>query len=142
MGRPDEGSSVSARRSQSRPGPMGILQAKRFPMRSITDRYTTANRNRPTRSSGWHYTRAALLARLAASLLLSIAAVGLPATPKAQADQSAAARSGAVEHAQKMRRLFPDHDAVSQALPTFIPRLTTDPDPSGTISSFHPNGPT
>lgn len=111
-------------------------------MRSITDRYTTENRNRPTRSSGWHYTRAALLARLAASLLLSIAAVGLPATPKAQADQSAAARSGAVEHAQKMRRLFPDHDAVSQALPTFIPRLTTDPDPSGTISSFHPNGPT
>jgi cytochrome c peroxidase len=106
------------------------------------DHYTTDNEDKPIPSSGLRYARAALLARSAASLLLLIAALGFPTVPNVQADQSAAARSGAVEHAQKMRRLFPDDDVASQAVPTFIPRLTTDADPSGTISSFHPNGPT
>src|SRR5437868_3747152 len=119
-----------------------LTEAKRSPMRSLMDHYTTDNEDKPIPSSGLRYTRAALLARSAASLLSLIAALGLPATPNAQADQSAAARSGAVEHALKMQRLFPDHDVASQAVPTFIPRLTTDPDPSGTIGSFHPNGPT
>jgi hypothetical protein len=57
-----------------------------------------------------------------------------------QTDNSAAARAGAVAHAQKMRRLFPDIDGDTQATPPIIPQLTIDADSSGAIATFQPNG--
>jgi hypothetical protein len=59
-----------------------------------------------------------------------------------QGDSSAAARAGAVAHAQKMRRLFPDVDGDPQSTPAVIPQLEIDPDPSGAIATFQPIGPT
>jgi hypothetical protein len=59
-----------------------------------------------------------------------------------QADNSAAARAGAIAHAQKMRRLFPDIGRDTQATPFVIPELEIDRDPSGAIATFQPNGPT
>jgi hypothetical protein len=54
----------------------------------------------------------------------------------------AAARSGAIAHAQKMRRLFPDSGADVQPTPPVIRQFEIDPDPSGAIATFQPNGPT
>ena len=56
-----------------------------------------------------------------------------------QGDSSAVA--GAVAHAQKMRRLFPDVDGDPQTTPAVIPQLEIDPDPSGAIATFQPRGP-
>src|SRR5205823_6190184 len=52
-----------------------LTEAKRSPMRSLMDHYTTDNEDKPIPSSGLRYTRAALLARSAASLLSLIAAL-------------------------------------------------------------------
>jgi hypothetical protein len=60
----------------------------------------------------------------------------------AQTDSAAATRAGAIEHAQKMRRLFPDFSKDTQATPPAIPELQIDPDPGGAIASFQPNGAT
>src|SRR3984893_6739729 len=60
----------------------------------------------------------------------------------AQTDNSAAARAGAIAHAQKMRRLFPDTGRDTQATPLVIPQLEIDRDPGGAIATFQPNGPT
>jgi cytochrome c peroxidase len=57
-----------------------------------------------------------------------------------QTDGSAAARAGAIAHAQKMRRLFPDIGGDAQATPPIIPQLEIDPDPSGAIATFQPDG--
>jgi cytochrome c peroxidase len=59
-----------------------------------------------------------------------------------QTDASAAARAGAIAHAQKMRQLFPDIDGDTQAAPPIIPQLTIDADPSGAIATFQPRGST
>jgi hypothetical protein len=58
------------------------------------------------------------------------------------ADDSAAARAGAIAHAQKMRRLFPDIGGDTQKTPAIIPQLEINPDPTGAIATFQPNGPT
>jgi len=79
------------------------------------------------------------------SLALTAFLTGAPELAVAQSiqvDGSAAARSGAITHAQKMRRLFPDISAQTQATPAVIPQFEIDPDPSGTIATFQPNGPT
>jgi hypothetical protein len=55
---------------------------------------------------------------------------------------AAAARAGATAHAEKMRRLFPDPTAGTQPTPPVIPELEIDPDSSGVIATFQPNGPT
>jgi len=81
-----------------------------------------------------------VLAGLALTGLLA-AASGAAIAQNAQSD-GAAARAGEIAHAQKMRRLFPDTDADAQAAPAIIPQLKIDPDPSGVIASFRPNGPT
>jgi hypothetical protein len=79
---------------------------------------------------------------------VTLTAAALLAVPEianaqiAQSDGSKAARIGAIEHAQKMRRLFPDVDAGSQATPSIIPELEINPDPSGAVATFQPNGPT
>jgi hypothetical protein len=41
-----------------------------------------------------------------------------------------------------MRWLFPDISPKTQPTPPLIPQLQIDPDPSGTIATFQPNGPT
>jgi hypothetical protein len=73
---------------------------------------------------------------------LLILAPGLAIGQSPQADNSAAVRAGAIAHAQKMRRLFPDIDGDSQLTPPVIPQLEIDLDPSGAIASFQPNGST
>jgi hypothetical protein len=77
---------------------------------------------------------------------LVVAALLAPATPRAVAQNAptdgTAARIGAIEHAQKMRRLFPDIGVGAQATPFVIPELEIDRDPGGAIASFQPNGPT
>jgi len=80
-----------------------------------------------------------------ARLLLTTSLAGAPwfaLAQNAQSDGSAAARSGAIEHAQKMRRLFPDTGAENQTTPPVIPELEIDPDPSGAIATFQPRGAT
>lgn len=81
----------------------------------------------------------AILAGLAAMVLTA----GAPALAQtAQSATGAAARAGAVAHALKMLRLFPDVGGESQAAPFLIPELQIDPDPGGAIASFQPSGPT
>jgi cytochrome c peroxidase len=74
--------------------------------------------------------------------VLLVAAPEIAFGQSLQADGSAAARAGAIAHAQKMRRLFPDVDGDTQATPPIIPQLEIDRDPSGAIATFQPNGPT
>jgi cytochrome c peroxidase len=80
-----------------------------------------------------------------ASLMLTTflaSAPDLAVAQSAQSDGAAAARAGAIEHAQKMRRLFPDIDGATQATPPVIPELEIDSDPSGAIATFQSNGAT
>jgi hypothetical protein len=69
--------------------------------------------------------RPAVSASRFATVSVLWAALCLPATPAfAQdmpPDSSAAARAGAIAHAQKMRRLFPDVGGDAQATPAVIP---------------------
>src|SRR5262249_3176362 len=77
------------------------------------------------------------VAGIVSTLAALTAAALLPALPEtafaqtAQSDGSRAARLGAIEHAQKMRHLFPDRDAGSQTTPAIIPQLEIDPGPGG-----------
>ena len=80
------------------------------------------------------------MATLAVTALLS-GGPGLAVAQSVQTDGSAAARAGAIAHAQKMRRLFPDTGAGAQETPLVIPQLETDRDPGGVIATFQPNGP-
>src|SRR5271170_1443974 len=79
-----------------------------------------------------------------AAVAMLWAALCLPTTwAFAQAmppDNSAAALAGAIAHAQKMRRLFPDIGGDTQATPPVIPKLQIDPDPSGAVATYQPNG--
>jgi cytochrome c peroxidase len=59
-----------------------------------------------------------------------------------QSDGGAAARAGAIAHAQKMLKLFPDVGGSAQKTPPVIPQLEIDADPGGAIASFQPNGST
>jgi cytochrome c peroxidase len=72
--------------------------------------------------------------------VLLVAAPEIAFGQSLQADGSAAARAGAIAHAQKMRLLFPDIDGDTQATPPIIPQLEIDRDPSGAIATFQPNG--
>ena len=81
------------------------------------------------------------VASLAVTALLA-AAPEVAVAQNAQSDGAAAARIGAIKHAQKMQRLFPDIGVDTQATPTVIPELEMDRDPSGAIATFQPNGAT
>lgn len=50
-------------------------------------------------------------------------------------------QAGAIAHAQRMR-IFRDIDSGRQPTPAVIPRNSLDFDPSGSIESYQPNGPT
>jgi len=80
-----------------------------------------------------------VLARLVLIALLA-GSSGHGAAQNMSSDRGAAARAGANAHAQKMRRLFPDIGGDTQATPPFIPQLEINPDPSGAIATFQPNG--
>jgi hypothetical protein len=93
-------------------------------------------------------------ARAGAMLLLALAGLTvttfLTAAPElamaqslqTDTDGSAVARAGAIAHAQKMRRLFPDIDGDTQPAPPIIPELEIDLDPGGAIATFQPKGTT
>jgi hypothetical protein len=81
------------------------------------------------------------LAGLTVTALLAIVP-GQALGQNAQTDGSAAVRAGAIAHAQKMRRLFPDIGAETQAKPPVIPQLEIDLDPSGAVATFQPRGST
>jgi cytochrome c peroxidase len=81
------------------------------------------------------------LASLAVTALLA-GAPELAVAQKVQADNGAAARAGAIAHAEKMRRLFPDVGTDAQVTPPVIQQFEIDPDPGGAIATFQPNGPT
>ena len=87
--------------------------------------------------------RAARRISAIASLTLTTLLVSAPDFAVAQNMPSvgAAARAGAIAHAQKMRRLFPDIGADTQPAPAVIPQLEIDPDPSGAVATFRPSGP-
>ena len=55
---------------------------------------------------------------------------------------TAATLAGEIAHAQRMRTLFPDGPGSKQQTPPVIPKLEQDPDPSGIVATFQPNGPT
>ncbi len=81
------------------------------------------------------------LAGVAVTALLAIATN--PAWADSSNDPSAAAAvAREIAHKQKMLSLFPDPTVSTQATPAVIPQLETDSDPSGTIATFQPNGPT
>jgi cytochrome c peroxidase len=84
-----------------------------------------------------------VIATLALTSLLAGASSQAPAQ-SVQSDVAAvaAARTGAIEHSQKMRRLFPDIGVETQATPPVIPELEIDADPGGAIATFQPQGPT
>ena len=77
-----------------------------------------------------------------AGTTLLVAVPDLAVAQDLQADGSGAARAGAIAHAQKMRRLFPDVGGDTQATPPVIPQLEIDPDSSGAIATFQPRGST
>jgi cytochrome c peroxidase len=82
---------------------------------------------------------------LAYSMLLLCAAGTLSplrADDSAPDPQTAAALAGEVAHMQRMQNLFPDPGDSVQPTPPVIPELQIDPDPSGAIATFQPNGPT
>src|SRR4029077_17832381 len=82
-----------------------------------------------------------VLARLVLIALLA-GSSGQAAAQNMSSDGGAAARAGAIAHAQKMRKLFPDIDAGAQVAPAMIPEFEIDPDPGGAIATFQPNGAT
>jgi len=82
--------------------------------------------------------------RFAGAALTALVAVAAnPAWGDGSNDPSAAAAvADEIAHKQKMLSLFPDSAGSTQATPSVIPQLETDVDPSGTIATFQPNGPT
>jgi hypothetical protein len=55
---------------------------------------------------------------------------------------TAAALAGETAFAQRMQILFPDPGNGVQPAPPVIPQMEINPDPSGAIATFQPNGPT
>ncbi len=82
------------------------------------------------------FSRRLMLAGFAATVLL----FGPCATALAQ--HISAALAGEAAHALKMGKLFPEPSTGTQTTPAVIPRLEIDPDPSGAVATFQPNGPT
>ncbi len=104
------------------------------------DKYAVVRQSHRARTLG-ATRRTSAVASLAVMAVLAGSA-GLAVAQNAQADSSAAARAGAITHAQKMRRLFPDIGGDTQATPPVIPQLEIDLDPGGAVATFQPYGPT
>ncbi len=104
------------------------------------DKYAVVRQSHRARTLG-ATRRTSAVASLAVMAVLAGSA-GLAVAQNAQADSSTAARAGAITHAQKMRRLFPDIGGDTQATPPVIPQLEIDLDPGGAVATFQPYGPT
>lgn len=120
--------------TSERPGLDGPPMMARSPRRRGFCRPKHANSLIETRRSA-ALPGLALIALLIAFPLLARAQDGRTGPTSATLD-------GEIAHAQKMRRLFPDPGIGAQAAPRLIPRLEIDRDPSGSVASFQPNGPT
>lgn len=84
-----------------------------------------------------------LSTRVASGALVVVAAAAVsPAWAESGGDLSAAAVAGEIAHKQKMLNLFPDAAVITQSAPAVIPQLEADPDQTGTIATFQPNGAT
>jgi cytochrome c peroxidase len=64
------------------------------------------------------------------------------ASPAWADDLSAAATAGAVQHLQKLNRMFPQTPAVAQGAPAIIRQYQTDTDENGIMGTYQPNGAT
>jgi cytochrome c peroxidase len=82
-----------------------------------------------------------IVTRLAMTALLA-GVSGHATAQNTLSNDGAAARAGAIAHAQKMLKLFPDPGRSAQKIPPVIPQLEMDTDPAGVIASFQPSGPT
>jgi hypothetical protein len=78
------------------------------------------------------------------SAALGLLLLAAPCPVRADSDdaRAAAAVAGEVAHTQKMGQLFRDPVSGNQATPPVIPKLEIDLDPSGSIASYQPAGPT
>ena len=74
-------------------------------------------------------------------LEVALAGLGCGAPQIAAAQEVPAFAPGMINHMQQMKR-FKDVDRGPQPTPTVIPRLSVDPDPTGAVATFQPNGAT
>jgi hypothetical protein len=79
---------------------------------------------------------------LATSATLGLLSPVAPAWADADDALALAAVAGEVAHKQKMGHLFRDPVSGNQATPPIIPQLEIDPDPTGVIATYQPNGAT
>ncbi len=75
------------------------------------------------------------------ALELALAGLGCGVPQFAVAQDVPAFAPGMINHMQQMKR-FKDVDRGQQPTPPVIPRLSIDPDPTGAVASFQPNGTT
>ena len=75
------------------------------------------------------------------ALELALAGLGCAAPQLAAAQDVPAFAPGMINHMQQMKR-FKDVDHGQQPTPPVIPRFSVDPDPTGAVGTFQPNGAT
>src|ERR1700722_9443654 len=75
------------------------------------------------------------------ALEVAVACLGFGAPQIAAAQDVPAFAPGMINHMQQMKR-FKDVDRGQQPTPPVIPRLSIDPDPTGAVATFQPNGAT
>ena len=75
------------------------------------------------------------------ALEVALACLGCGTPQLAAAQDVPAFAPGMINHMQQMKR-FKDVDRGQQPTPPVISRLSTDPDPSGAVGTFQPNGAT
>lgn len=74
-------------------------------------------------------------------LEVALAGLGCAAPQLALAQDVPAFAPGMINHMQQMKR-FKDVDHGQQPTPPVIPRFSVDPDPTGAVGTFQPNGAT
>src|SRR6202140_1401795 len=75
------------------------------------------------------------------ALEVAVACLGFGAPQIAAAQDVPAFAPGMINHMQQMKR-FKDVDRGQQPTPPVIPRFSVDPDPTGAVATFQPNGAT
>src|ERR1700688_3505605 len=75
------------------------------------------------------------------ALEVALAGLGCAAPQLAAAQDVPAFAPGMINHMQQMKR-FKDVDRGQQPTPPVIPRFSVDPDPTGAVATFQPNGAT
>ena len=75
------------------------------------------------------------------ALEVALACLGGAAPQLAAAQDVPAFAPGMINHMQQMKR-FKDVDRGQQPTPPVIPRFSVDPDPTGAVATFQPNGAT